>query len=319
MKAPRPRGPAATIAFGIFIILIGAGMVRAARRAHARDQRLLDRQAEEANPDNDLPRIVYDSREVLLAALAADGKRQGVGWAVLSIGSIVVAGGIRWRTRRAPRPFGGSRAPAVGTTRDLVALPVAMVVLTLLVWEQLPWGADLVRANAAAIAQRRRQVLSIVATSDPDSVRSTGCVAPVVPAPRYGGDSSDRETNTLILGPYQLGKLRGRSAWADTLKLDPPDPFLSLPSLSAWRDEDIGPAYHSDNKMKASVRAVLEAPYLVLYRSVWRAGTGVVQAALYDIDSGRRLCELVFETDALGWKALQQLRGALATLTGGSF
>ena len=320
-------------ALGTVGVLLGASATNRAWHEFSRDQRLLDLQAEQASGGGNGLGRVQVPREMLIESLAGYRDQLLTAVGILSAGVLLAAGGGFWwrrAVRRAERegtdPVQGGRAPAVGATADLVALPLAMAALSLLVWGTQPRGIDLIRANATAISLRRQQVLRIVAAADPDSVQSSRCLATVLPPPHYAGSNTDARTNTLILGPDQLADLGGTSAWQDALGLEPPSPFWSLPSLVDWQAQGLGPPYRADKKTKALVQAALATRYLVLYRAASIqpapgeavAAPAVVQAALFEIGSGRRLCELAFRTAESGSAALEQLMKELAVLTGGS-
>jgi hypothetical protein len=196
------------------------------------------------------------------------------------------------------------RAPVVdGADLSLGAfllMPLFAAVLSVTMWLELPTFDEALQSRAGLIRARREVFERLAATVPTDPVRRSGCVAPLSPLPHF--DEEDRAaTNLAIFSPADLA-----SARLPVRLNGDQDLFLrSQPVfLVGWIDEP--PSARGRRMSRARIAAEIEQPiqnnrYVMFFGMTQlklppddRVGGTRVDAFLYDVASGERVCDLGF-------------------------
>jgi hypothetical protein len=243
---------------------------------------------------------------------------------------------------RHPRP---KRRATDGRLAELLLLPIAMGGLSLLMWFSLPTFNEALTARGKAVDEIGDRILRM-ARSIPVGARTShaSCGHTLDPRPVRLRDGAGG-TNTEIVEPRDLQEMDDDAALASDLNLYLRGP---LTLLIYWRTH---PPLTAQRMSRKRIAREIERPlgfaYLVLYdirllTPVARGpderarGTARVNAFLFDLASGERLCELGFTQDlAPGFRAgepfeehaswelavstKQRLLAELARITGGTF
>ena len=197
--------------------------------------------------------------------------------------------------------------PAVVDGADLslgafLLMPVFAAGLSVTMWLELPTFGEALEARRGLIGERREVFTRLAAGVPTEPVRRSGCVGPLSPVPHYD-EENDAATNVAILSPDNLTEigLPRRLSGDQELYLRGRVPLLLL-----WLGT---PPLTSQRMSRARIEAEIEQPirnnrYVMFYGAATvvpppggPAATLRVDAFLYDVTTGARVCELGFVTN----------------------
>jgi hypothetical protein len=192
-----------------------------------------------------------------------------------------------------PRP-----RPAIVDGADLslpafLLMPVFAAGLSVTMWLQLPTFQEALEARKDLVLERRAVFERLAATVPADPVLRPGCSATLSPPPRFDEDD-DTVTNMAILSPRNLMSLNLPVRLHNDQELS----VISLvPYLIGWLTE---PPITRQRMSRARIAAEIEQPiqnnrYVLFYGTTTDATSGLrIDAFLYDVASGERVCDLGF-------------------------
>ncbi len=172
-------------------------------------------------------------------------------------------------------------------------MPVFAAGLSVTMWLQLPTFGEALQARKALVLERRAMFERLAAVVPTDPVRRPGCSAPLSAPPRFDEDDA-AVTNVSVLGPSDLTAMRlpRRLNEDQDLHLRGQVRFLVQ-----WVAE---PPFSGQRMSRARIAAEIEQPirtnrYVLFYGTTTDARTGLrLDAFLYDVASGERVCDLGF-------------------------
>jgi hypothetical protein len=181
-------------------------------------------------------------------------------------------------------------------------MPLFAATLSVTMWLELPTFDEALHSRAPLIRARREVFERLAATVPTDPVRRSGCTAPLSPLPHF--DEEDHAaTNVAIFSPADLA-----SAHLPVRLNGDQDLYLRSQTafLVGWIEEP--PSTRGRRMSRARIAAEIERPiqnnrYVMFFGMTQlelpldgRAGGTRVDAFLYDVASGERVCDLGFVT-----------------------